>query len=247
MVRTTSLSWDEYERFLKGWGERYLAKADYWRIDGRPVIAVNNLYDFTEKYGQTLFEVMLRYGARRIANHIGAAPYLVGVIGEANDTNLRLAAKLPLNGVTGYGLLPNWLGQPVQEYADLIEQRTAEWEVMQRNLKIPFYPVICAGWDATVRGHFRGVLRTEYGYPYSPVVVGVTPQLFAKFLDCAIAFNQRFHPRQNIIFLHAWNEWTEASVLEPSDRFGSALLDEVRKRTTGALDNLPLLDLARIG
>jgi hypothetical protein len=104
---------------------------------------------------------------------------------------------------------------------------------MQEQLPIPFYPVVCAGWDATMRGAFKGVLRAQDGYPYSPVVTGVTPALFGHFLDCAIAFNSRRQPRKNVVFLHAWNEWTEGSVLEPSDKFGSALLDEVRKRAVG--------------
>jgi hypothetical protein len=127
-------------------------------------------------------------------------------------------------------LLPNWLGEPQQEYRRLIEERVSDWERLQRGLRIPFYPVVCAGWDATVRGEFRRILQASDGYPYSPVVIGVTPELFGYFLDCALAFNRRWQPRENLVFLHAWNEWTEASVLEPSDRFGSSLLDEVRKR-----------------
>jgi hypothetical protein len=173
---------------------------------------------------------MLRYGARVAARLLGAEPYLLGVIGQADPYNARLAGTLPIDGVTGYGLLPNWLGPPVQRYDDLIRQRVADWERLQQRLPVPFFPVVCAGWDATVRGTFRGRLRAGDGYPTSPIVIGVTPVAFGRFLDDAIAFNERWHPEQPIVFLHAWNEWTESSVLEPSDRFGTALLDEVRAR-----------------
>jgi hypothetical protein len=231
MGRTTSLTWRQYRRFLEEWARRLIASDSYWRIGGRPVWAVNNLTDFAAHYGQATFAVMLHYASRLVERETGQRPYLLGVIGEANVRNLQLANLLPLDGLTGYGLLPEWMGAPIQAYDSLIDQRVAEWAHCQRRLRIPFYPVVCAGWDATPRGVFQGRLRREDGYPYTPVVTGVTPELFGAFLDHALAFNARFGPRENIVFLHAWNEWTESSVIEPSDRYGSAFLDEIVKRS----------------
>lgn len=230
MGRTTALTWRQYRRFLTEWVHRYAQAGHYWSIDGRPVLAINNLADFELRYGLLTLTVMLRFATRVVREECGRAPYVLGVIGEANPRNVRLANALPLDGITGYGLLPNWLGAPIQDYAQLIEQRVADWERVQRRIAIPFYPVVCAGWDATVRGAFRETLRAEDGYPYSPVVTGVTPDLFGAYLDSALAFNRRWAPRENIVFLHAWNEWTESSVIEPSDRFGTAFLDQIRTR-----------------
>jgi hypothetical protein len=179
---------------------------------------------------------MLRYGSRIAARRLGVEPYILGVIGVADIHNVRLANTLPVDGITGYGLLPNWMGAPIQQYEDLIRQRARDWEQIQRRIHVPFYPVVCAGWDATVRGDFRGELRAELGYPFSPVVVGVSPQLFGRFLDLAIDFNRRWQPRTSIVFLHAWNEWTEASAVAPSDCFGTAFLEEVRKRAETSSD-----------
>jgi hypothetical protein len=230
MARTTSLTWGEYTHFIKDWVHQYMSGQHYWKIEGRPVWALNNLADFVTRYGHITFAVMIRYACRIVQGQLGMPPYILGVIGEANPRNVRLANSLPLDGVTGYGLLPNWLGDPVQDYGRLIEERVKDWEELQRRLQVPFYPVVCTGWDASVRGTFRGELRAEYGYPYSPVVKGVTPQLFGYFVDCAVSFNRRWQPRENLVFLHAWNEWSESSVLEPNDKFGSEFLDEVRKR-----------------
>jgi hypothetical protein len=195
------------------------------------VCGLLNLSDFVRRYGETIFSIMLHYGSKIVEQKVGVAPYMLGIIGTANPQVARLANELPLDGVTGYGLLPNWLGAPRQSYRALIDQRVAEWEHLQRDLRIPFYPVVCAGWDATVRGLCTGTLRAEDGYPSSPVVTGVSSELFGEFLDLAISFNARWQPRENIIFLHAWNEWTESSVIEASDRFRTTLLDEVRKRS----------------
>jgi Glycosyltransferase WbsX len=230
MGRTTSLTWNQYEKLLLDWCGRFGSRSNYWRIDNRPVFSINNLADFVSVYGNATFAVMLRYAAKIIYSEIGVMPYMLGVIGESNLRNVRLVNSLPIDGVTGYGLLPNWLGNPVQEYGVLIRERVHEWEEVQSRINIPFYPVVCAGWDATLRGNFRGTLRADDGYPYSPVVVGVTVELFANFIDRALVFNQRWHPHQNLVFFHAWNEWTEGSVLEPSDQYGNTFLDEIRKR-----------------
>lgn len=234
MGRTTSLTWGEYRRLLEEWSRRFLARPNAFRIDGRPACAFNNLTDFVSHYGQATFAIMLHYAVQVMTDELRERPYLLGVIGEASHRNVQLANELPVDGITGYGLLPNWLSTPVQDYQQLIRERVRDWGTMQRGLRVPFFPVVCCGWDATVRGAYRGVLRSQDGYPYSPVVTGVTPRLFGEFIDHALAFNERWQPRDNLIFLHAWNEWTESSVLEPSDRFGVSLLDEVRKRAPNA-------------
>jgi len=230
MARTTTLTWAQYTELWTQWVRTQLGSPTALRIDGRPVAAFNNLSDFVARYGRLTFTVMLEHGARLATRGLGIRPYLLGVIGHSSPYNVQLANALPVDGITGYGLLPNWMGAPVQRYDDLVRQRVAEWDRMQRRLTKPFYPVVCAGWDASVRGDDRPTARATDGYPYSPVVIGVTPASFGRFLDAAIDFNRRWAPRDDVVFLHAWNEWTEASVLEPSDRFGTAMLDEVRLR-----------------
>ena len=91
--------------------------------------------------------------------------------------------------------------------------------------------MVCAGWDATLRGEHLPDLSYTTGFPWRPVVSEVTVEDFGYFLDCAIAFNRRTHPEHSIVFVHAWNEWTESSAVEPSDRFGTKFLEEIRHRS----------------
>jgi hypothetical protein len=230
--RTPNLTWGDLRRFFQDWSRRHCASDACWRIDGRPVCGLLNITDFVRQYGLTVFGVMLRFAARVVEDETGRPPYFMGVIGQADTTSMRIANQLPIDGVTGYALLPNWLSDPVQDYSSLIDERVADWYVLQRGLRVPFYPVVCTGWDATPRAAPKERLSPRDGYPYSPVVVDVTPELFGHFLDRALEFNRHFRPRHNLVFLHAWNEWSEASVLEPSDRFGFAFLDEVKRRSS---------------
>lgn len=194
-------------------------------------MSILNLTDFVAEYGFFTFTAMLRYMRKVVFTYLGVDPYIVGVMGHADQINAHLANELPLDGATGYALLPDWEGPPVQEYRFLVEKRVSEWYALQETLQIPFFPVVCAGWDATVRGEHLPALSEATGFPWRPVVTGVTAEDFGYFLDCAIDFNRRTHPSQNIVFIHAWNEWTESSVVEPSDRFGTRFLEEIRKRS----------------
>ena len=248
MGRTPSLTWGDLRRFFQGWSRSQCRSSASWRIDGRPVCGLLNITDFVRQYGLTAFDAMLRFGGAVVEEEVGSPPYFVGVIGQADETSVRLANQLPIDAVTGYALLPNWLSDPVQDYAALIEERVGDWYELQRRLRVPFYPVVCTGWDATLRARPQQRLWPDDGYPYTPVVTNVTPALFGRFLDHALEFNERFQPRHDVVFLHAWNEWSESSVLEPSDRFGLEFLEEVRRRSGaryGSIENASLGEFTR--
>jgi hypothetical protein len=232
MDRTPRLTWGALRRFFQDWSRGYCSSRACWCIDERPVCSLLNITDFVREYGLTIFGAMLRFAARVVEEETGRLPYFIGVIGQADTASVRIANQLPIDGVTGYALLPNWLSEPVQDYSALIDERVSDWWLLQRLLRIPFYPVVCTGWDATPRAAPKDRLSPRDGYPYTPVVANVTPELFGGFLDRALEFNHHFQTRPNLVFLHAWNEWSEASVLEPSDRFGHAFLDEVRRRSS---------------
>lgn len=230
MGRTAALTWRQYRTLLEVWSDRYLSSPAALRLDGRPALALLNLTDFCATYGTATFEVMLRYARVTVRRRTGEDPYLLGLLGQVAPTDLALADALDLDGVTGYGLLPTWGGPPVQDYAALVERRVREWHWLQARLRRPFLPVVCCGWDATVRGEGTGRLRPGDGYPAVPVVTGADVETFERFLDAALAFDARWHPEHDVVFLHAWNEWTESSAIEPSDRWGDAYLAAVRAR-----------------
>ena len=157
---------------------------------------------------------------------IGKEPYIIGVINEVNAMNVYLANKLAIDGVTGYALLPNLKGAVVQKYKDLIPERVAEWHNLQKGIKIPFFPVVVAGWDASVRGEEISQLSEDISFPWVPIVTEVTPELFGSFIDLAIEFNLQYHPDKNIIYIWAWNEWTEIFLLlSQVKRFGTQFLE----------------------
>ena len=227
--RRPALTIDSIIALFEQWARQYSENRSYWCIDGRPVCALLNLADFARTYGLDGFTVLLSLARGVFRKRLHVNPFLVGVVGEATLRNADLATRLPIDAVTGYGLLPEWSGPPVQQYPELIERRVKEWYFFQERVApLPFLPVACCGWDATVRGAWAGDLRAVRGFPWRPIVTGVTPELFGEFVARAVRFNQTYHPQMNVVFLHAWNEWTESAAIEPSDRFGYHFLKAVR-------------------
>jgi len=231
MQRVHRLSLEAAGNFFDAWADRFVKNGPFHSIGKRPVLSILSIRDFAITYGFQGFRILLQFGRSRIRSRIGVEPYIMGIFNKGDTTNVTLANQLLLDGVTGYALLPDWTGPPIQSYKELIEERVQEWYRMQARLQMPFFPVVSAGWDATVRGQRVQSLQRMKGFPWRPVVTGVTPHLFGHFLDEAIHFNNIHHPELPYVFLHAWNEWTESSAIEASDKYGTKLLDEVRKRS----------------
>jgi hypothetical protein len=230
LQRLEPLTLKEFAVLFECWARRCRTRDAYWTIDGRPVCAFLNIGDYALVYGVEGFALMLETGRAVFKAVLGVEPFVVGVIGQASVDGCKLAARLPLDAITGYGLLPQWKGPPVQDYESLIVNRIREWHMMQARLPIPFIPVVCAGWDASVRGEWIGDLNNAQGFPWRPVVTGVSCEAFGRFVDAALDFNRTHHRHANVVFVHAWNEWTEASAIEPSDRFGYGFLRQIQMR-----------------
>lgn len=214
--------------------DEFVSRPSYLLIDGRPAVSVLNLRDFVAEYSLDGMRFLLRLLRHRIAERLEVDPFIVGLLTDSMPANIATCRALPCDGVTSYGLLPDWQGSPAQTYAEQIERRVADWYRIQRGLTVPFFPVVCAGWDTTRRGAYIDDPRLVRGFPWRPVVTETSPELFGTFLDHALTFNDvTKDDRHQIVFIHAWNEWTEGTAVEPAEEIGGAYLAEMAKRFTG--------------
>lgn len=239
--RLISLDWSELKVLFTKWSDLYASKETYSKINERPVISILNLTDFTYYYGYEKLKLILFFARKIFKEKLNIDPFIIGLFSEVNARNILLANNLPIDAATGYALLPEWRGKPIQNYDELIKKRISEWYYVQEQLQIPFLPVASVGWDASVRGENIENIGTKSVFPWTPIITDVSIQSFSFFLDEAIKFNKCKHPEINTVFLHAWNEWTESSVIEPSDRFGFGFLEEIQKLTTIHAESNPNL------
>jgi hypothetical protein len=135
------------------------------------------------------------------------------------------------HSTTAYNIISTGKNSPnlTQEYEDLIVTHEKAWTTMA-SAPLPNCPVVTMGWDVTPRcEHNVPWPFAKNNYPYTHVVLGNTPERFARFCQRAADFVTTDPKRPCAVFLNAWNEWTEGSYLLPEEKYGTAYLEGVRQ------------------
>ena len=94
-------------------------------------------------------------------------------------------------------------------------------------LPAPYYPVVTMGWDSSPRTIQSDTYENGF-YPWLPVIEA-TPEVFGGELRDAASLMDGRPESERILFINAWNEWTEGSYLEPDTVNKYGYLEEVAK------------------
>jgi hypothetical protein len=100
-----------------------------------------------------------------------------------------------------------------------------------REIPVPYHINVSMGWDSSPRcgdvSDSEWLERTDY--PYLPVMVNNTPDLFRKYLVKAKAMTMNNPSNARIITINSWNEWGEGSYLEPDMIHGMGYLKAIKE------------------
>lgn len=119
-------------------------------------------------------------------------------------------------------LNPDYRGD-VHDWRELARQ-----SMSQPDPPYPRYPGVNPGWDNEPRRSGQG-----------RVFAHASPRGYRDWLRHAIATAQRREPAQPLVFVNAWNEWAEGTVLEPDTRLGHAWLQATRDALRAELTASP--------
>lgn len=72
--------------------------------------------------------------------------------------------------------------------------------------------MVCPGWDNRARRPYGG----------ARVVIGADPLAYRRWLVHAVETQRHHDP--GLVFVNAWNEWSEGAYLEPDSDFGRGFL-----------------------
>jgi hypothetical protein len=220
--------------------ERFMTHPQYWHVDGLPYFSIYAFNRFIIQMGGVEAAAKVIELLRKKARAAGLpGVHVNGIWYDILETHPACSAcpqpewetRIKINSYTTYnntcvgkiwfaGSLRVDYKKSADEYAEIARKAMTD-------LPAPYYPVITMGWDSSPRTIQSEIYDDKPGYPYLPVMEP-TPQKFAYAVKLALDCLKDRPPPQRIMFINAWNEWTEGSYLEPDMKCGFGYLEALK-------------------
>jgi hypothetical protein len=200
--------------------QHYFGEPNYWRMDGRPVFAIFDpnllLETFSPDELKRVFDKMRARVARAGLGelHIQASHGYGGHEAELKALGYDSATLYHTFGWT-YGGRPAGSRSP---YGEAAFKTVEVWRQKAAKVSVPFFPDCPVGWDDSPRFGASAHMVTQR-----------SPDQFERLLRAAQYFSAASSVQPKVVFISAWNEWTEDHVLLPDTVFGYSYLEAVRR------------------
>jgi len=220
LPQTHSLA--DLERVTNYCAEHYFSQSNYLTVDGAPLFA---FFDFG-KLLQQLNADGLKRGLERMrerAEKLGFARLHLQVCSGYNaSTPLReygfdSAAQYGTFGWT-YGGKPPGSRIP---YGVGATEAIQSWKQLYSETKIPFHPCVQVGWDDSPRFE-----------EFAAIAINRSPDQFERLVRVARHMTADAK-HEKLIYIAAWNEWTEDHVLLPDTTWGYSYLEALARAVRG--------------
>jgi hypothetical protein len=204
--------------------EHYFHEPNYWRIDGRPVFAIFDLNLLLETFPADQLKRVFEKMRERVAKaglgdlHLQASHVYGGHEGELRSLGIDSATLYHTFGWSYGGRSPGGRSP----YGEAALEAIKAWKETSQKVTVPFFPDCPVGWDDSPRFGSGAHMVTER-----------TPDQYERLLRAAQYFSAASSAKPKIIFLSAWNEWTEDHVLLPDTIYGYSYLEAVRRAFRG--------------
>lgn len=221
---------DEFETVVHRVVGRYFVQPNYYKINGCPVFMIYDVNNLIKGLGgiEKTREALAFFRETVKAAGFPDLHLQLTVWGEDSvnisgfDSNMQgstrdLVPLLGVDSITHYQFVH--YTNIDRDYTEILADVGREWERIERDYSVPYFPHISCGWDNNPR--FR---TFRYG-----IVRNNTPENVEKAMRMAREYLDR-HPEQPpLVTVNSWNEWTETSYLQPDDLYGYGYLEAVRR------------------
>jgi len=208
----------------------YFNRPEYWRKDGKLFFSIYNAKDFIKYLGQDAAKKALADARAKIrAAGLGEVEFNAQGIRPEKAAE---AKALGFDSITDYGFnaysvrakRPNdWLF----DFTEIDGMLQKHWASHTAH-DLPYYPVVPTGWDSTLRCRPEEPFPwKKLNYPYGPSFTNVNPVVFEKYLRAAKEYAENDPKSGGVVYINAWNEYTEGCYLLPTVRTGDQMLRAV--------------------
>ena len=219
---------DEFEIVCHRVIEKYFTHPSYYTVDDNPSFMIYDLNTLIQGLGGVeetkdaldwFRDETIKAGFSGLDLQLTLRKGGSGVTGVAGDqlgTQKEVINQLEFNSVTHYQFV-HFINID-RDYLEIMEDVEKEWQSLDQDFKIPYYPHVSVGWDNNPRFEmFRpGVVKNN------------TPENFQKALEAAKVYVDAHPDQAPLITVNSWNEWTETSYLQPCTMFGYGYLEAIK-------------------
>ena len=229
LLWTGSVGFDVFQKLVRRWIDEYFVHPSYYKIDGKPVFMIYDVPNLVRGLGGVeAAREALRWFREECVRCGLPGLHLQFTMWSEQATNLSgvdCGKDLPASAFSTLGFDSATHYQYVhftdidRSYLDVLPDVVKEWQRLDEQLDVPYFPHVSLGWDTNPRfTAFRpGILRD------------CTPENIEQALRMAKAYADAHAGQPPLITINSWNEWTESSYLLPDDLHGYGYLEAVRR------------------
>jgi hypothetical protein len=218
--------------------EKFFSHPSYLKINGAPVFSIYLLQSLVEGLGSIddarkaldYFREETRKAGHRDLHLMGIAWENSIVEGNRSSSGLiEMIDALGIDSATSYVWVHHFdmSRKDPARYEEVQNAYFDYWNRTSKELKIPLFPNVTMGWDATPRT-VQSDCWEQGVYPFTQIIIENTPENIGAAVRQALTAAQKIKG-QKMITINAWNEWTEGSYLEPDTTVGIDCLEAIRR------------------
>ena len=223
----------EFEVIANRLIEKYFSHPSYYKIDGKPVFMVYGFARLLAGLGgaaQTR-EAFDWFRERCVKEGLGGLHLQIDMLyewgfdfsGLDGDSSVKaseihnLIKQTAPDSITHYHFCH--YADMNRDYSDILADAIKEWERLDQAYDIPFFPHVSLGWDNNPR--FKDLKPS--------IIKNNTPENVKKAFQATKHYIDTHPDQPPLITINSWNEWTEASYLQPDDLHGYGYLEALKQ------------------
>ena len=209
--------------------KKYFPHPSYYKVDGKPSFMIYELQTLIQGLGgvgqtkdalEWFRKETIKAGFKGLDLQVTlrrSGTAVTGIAGDNIGTQAETLKQFGFDGLTHYQFCH--FADINKDYLEIMKDVVNEWNILEKENSVPYYPHISVGWDNNPRFEmFRG-----------GIVKNNTPENFEKALIVARDYADA-HPNQApLITINSWNEWTETSYLQPCTMYGYGYLEALKR------------------
>ena len=224
-----AVSRDIFETVVNRVITKYFTQPNYYKIDGCPVFMIYDINNLINGLGgiEKTVEAIEYFRAQTKAAGFPDLHFQITIWGE-NSLNLsgfdsnRQGSTKDIVSILGADSISHYqfvhFTNIDRDYTEILKDVKAEWERIDKEYSVPYFPHISCGWDNNPR--FRRFV--------GGIVKNNTPENIEKGFRMAKDYIDSHKDRVPLVTVNSWNEWTETSYLEPDDLYGYGYLNAIK-------------------